>query len=217
MGIAADPIGRAHLGPYAAQQPEHVHGFVSRAELLRVILVGVAAALSWAGIMPRFGGTAVLTVAVVAAGGYPVFRDAFENLLSRRMTMELSMTLALAAALAIGEFTTALFILFFVLGAEILEELTVDRGRKAIQNLLDLLPKTALVRRGETIQELAIHLVNPGTWWSSGPRPKSRSTAGCCWAIPPWTNPASPANPCRSINCRAPGLPEPSTNRACSK
>ena len=162
MGIAADPIGRAHLGPYASQQPEHGHGFVSRAELLRVILVGVAAALSWAGIMPRFGGTAVLTVAIVAAGGYPVFRDAFENLLSRRMTMELSMTIALAAALAIGEFATALFILFFVLGAEILEELTVDRGRKAIQNLLDLLPKTALVRRGETIQELAIHLVNPG-------------------------------------------------------
>ena len=49
------------------------------------------------------------------------------------MTMELSMTIALTAALAIREFTTALFILFFVLGAEILEHLTVDRGRKAIR------------------------------------------------------------------------------------
>ena len=99
---------------------------------------------------------------MVAAGGYPVFREAFENLVSRRMTMELSMTLALAAALAIREFSTALFILFFVLGAEILEELTVDRGRKAIQNLLDLLPKTALVRRGAIVQELAIAEVRPG-------------------------------------------------------
>jgi len=72
------------------------------------------------------------------------------------------MTLALVAALAIREFTTALFILFFVLGAEILEELTVDRGRKAIQNLLDLLPKTALVRRGAIVQELPIAEVRPG-------------------------------------------------------
>ena len=162
MGIAADPIGRAHLGPYAAEQPEHVHGFVSRAELLRVILVGVAATMDWAGIMPRFGGTAVLTVAVVAAGGYPVFREAVENLLSRRMTMELSMTLALAAALAIRRVHHRPFHSLLRPGSRDPGGMTVDRGRKAIQNLLDLLPKTALVRRGETIQELAIHLLNPG-------------------------------------------------------
>jgi Cd2+/Zn2+-exporting ATPase/Cu+-exporting ATPase len=78
------------------------------------------------------------------------------------MTMELSMTMALTAALAIKEFTTALFILFFVLGAEMLEQLTVERGRKAIQNLLDLLPQNALVRRDGYLQELPIAQVQAG-------------------------------------------------------
>ena len=71
----------------------------------------------------------------------PLLREALESLLARRMTMELSMTLALVAALAIREFSTALFILFFVLGAEILEGMTGGRGRKANQDLLSLLSK----------------------------------------------------------------------------
>jgi Cd2+/Zn2+-exporting ATPase/Cu+-exporting ATPase len=76
-------------------------------------LVGVAAAVSWARILPRINGIDVLAVTAVLGGGYPVFREALENLIARRTTMELSMTIALAAALAIREFSTALFILFF--------------------------------------------------------------------------------------------------------
>ena len=44
------------------------------------------------------------------------------------MTMELSMTIALLSALAIGEFFTALVITGFVLAAEVLEGLTVGRA-----------------------------------------------------------------------------------------
>jgi Cd2+/Zn2+-exporting ATPase/Cu+-exporting ATPase len=67
------------------------------------------------------------------------------------MTMELSMTIAIVAALAIGEFLTALVIILFVLIAEMLEEFTVGRGRRTIKDLLDLLPQNAVVRRdGET-------------------------------------------------------------------
>src|ERR1700724_2866380 len=61
--------------------------------------------------------------------------------------MELSMTIAILAALAIGEFFTALVITLFVVGAEVLEGLTVGRGRRAIRDLLDFLPATATVRR----------------------------------------------------------------------
>ena len=80
-------------------------------------------------------------------GGWPIFHEAWENLRARRMTMELSMTIALVAALVIGEFFTALVITAFVLAAEVLEGLTVGRGRRAIQDLLDFLPATATVRR----------------------------------------------------------------------
>jgi cation transport ATPase len=39
----------------------------------------------------------------VLIGGYPIFEEAISELLQRRMTMELSMTIALVAASAIGE------------------------------------------------------------------------------------------------------------------
>jgi cation transport ATPase len=40
-------------------------------------------------------------------GGWPIFKEAAENIVARRMTMELSMSIAIVAAAAIGEFFTA--------------------------------------------------------------------------------------------------------------
>jgi P-type E1-E2 ATPase len=77
-----------------------------------------------------------------------------EAVLQRRMTMELSMTIALVAALVIGESFTALVIVLFVLIVEVLEHLTVGRGRGAIRDLLDFLPRQVTVRRGDTIEDV---------------------------------------------------------------
>jgi Cd2+/Zn2+-exporting ATPase/Cu+-exporting ATPase len=148
------------VGEVSHVPAEHAEGH--QVDLVIFGLVGAAAVVNWLGLVPLVKGIDVLAVTAVLGGGYTVFREALENLLARRMTMELSMTIALAAALAIREFTTALFILFFVLGAEILEHLTVDRGRKAIRNLLSLLPKRALVRRGGEVEELPIDEVRVG-------------------------------------------------------
>jgi len=76
--------------------------------------------------------------------------------------MELSMTIALVAALAIGEFFTALVITAFVLAAEILEGLTVGRGRRAIQDMLDFLPRVASVLRNGDFVEAETQSVTPG-------------------------------------------------------
>src|SRR4030095_3661227 len=88
--------------------------------------------------------------------------EAFSALRARRMTMELSMTIAVGAALAIGEFFTALVIVLFVLIAEVLERLTVGRGRRAIKDLLDFLPRQALVRRGDAAREVGAAEIDPG-------------------------------------------------------
>jgi heavy metal translocating P-type ATPase len=104
----------------------------------------------------------VIGIAAALIGGYPIFKEAFENIVERKMTMELSMTIALLAALAIGEFFTALVITAFVLAAEVLEGLTVGRGRKAIQSLLDYLPRTATVRRNGEVLEIASDQVKVG-------------------------------------------------------
>src|SRR5580704_10154465 len=130
---------------------DHDHGHaLSWRDINRVLFVAAAAGAIW-----LFGGGSnryITAIGVVCTlvGGFPIFHEAYENIIQRRMTMELSMTIAIVAALAIREVFTALVITLFVLGAEILEGLTVGRGRQAIQRLINLLPRTATVReRGE--------------------------------------------------------------------
>jgi cation transport ATPase len=88
------------------------------------------------------------------------------------MTMELSMTIAIVAAAAIGQFFTALLVTLFVLVAEVLdlEGLTVWRGRRAIRDLLEFLPREVSVRRAGAVHSVSADglaiwdaiLVNPG-------------------------------------------------------
>jgi heavy metal translocating P-type ATPase len=117
-------------------------------ELARIAFVALAAAAVWFRVWEPFAQVSVIGVVGTIGGGWPIFHEAWENFRGRRMTMELSMTIALMAALVIGEFFTVLVITAFVLAAEVLEGLTVGRGRRAIQDLLDFLPATASVRRG---------------------------------------------------------------------
>src|SRR5699024_6270249 len=101
-------------------------------------------------------------VAGLLIGGWPILQEAFENVIERRMTMELSMAIALVAAAAIGEFFTALVITLFVLVAEVLEGLTVGRGRKAIRDLLEFLPREVSVRRAGSVQSVAAEQLSVG-------------------------------------------------------
>jgi heavy metal translocating P-type ATPase len=144
-----------------APHPEEGYHF-EWIEFARVALVGIAAAIAWSRAVSQFHGFDFIALAAALIGGYPVFEEAISNLVARRMTMELSMTIALVSALAIREYFTALIILLFVLIAEMLEELTVGRGRRAIQTLLDLMPKQATVRRDGGLTDLPIEQVHPG-------------------------------------------------------
>ena len=95
-------------------------------------------------------------------GGFPIFEEAWKNVRKRRMTMELSMTIALVAALCIGQFFTALVIAFFVLFAELVEGYTVGGGRRAIEKLIESLPRHVTVRRDGQERELGIGEVISG-------------------------------------------------------
>src|ERR1700676_4697454 len=123
-------------------------------ELVRIGFVTLATAAVWFRLWEPFPHLSVIGIAATLIGGYPIFKEAFENIVERKMTMELSMTIALLSALAIGEFFTALVITAFVLAAEILGGLTGGRGRRAIQDLLDFLPRTVLVRRNNEVVEI---------------------------------------------------------------
>ena len=150
-------------------EPCHEHNF-DWLEGGRIVFVALAAAAVWFRFWEPMDAVSVIGIAGVIVGGWPIFKEAIGNVAARRMTMELSMTIAIVAAAAISEFFTALVIILFVLVAEVLEEMTVTRGRRAIRDLLDFLPRSVSVRRAGAVHdvnadELKIGeavLVNPG-------------------------------------------------------
>ncbi|MBS7707704.1 heavy metal translocating P-type ATPase [Chelatococcus asaccharovorans] len=131
-------------------------------EVLRVVVVAVAAALVWFQAVRPVAGLDLVGVAALLFGAWPIFREAIANIKERRMTMELSMSIAIVAAAAISEFFTALVVTFFVLVAEELEHLTVDRGRAAIADLIDVMPHEATVRRDGVIATVPIDTIAVG-------------------------------------------------------
>ena len=164
-------VEQAHGGTIAPAAEEHdsEHAFSSR-EATRIVLVALGAAAVWFHLWEPIASVSLIGVVGVLIGGWPIFKEAAKNVSARRMTMELSMSIAIVAAAAISQFFTALIITLFVLAAEALEGMTVSRGRRAIRDLLDFLPRSVMVRRADGVREAAADelrvgdsvLVNPG-------------------------------------------------------
>jgi len=131
-------------------------------DMIRIAFVAIACAAVWFRVWEPYTSVSVIGVVAALIGMYPILKEALEALLARRMTMELSMTIAIGAALAIGQFFTGLVIILFVLIAEVLEGLTVGRGRRAIKDLLDFLPRKATVRRDGSSREVSASEIKVG-------------------------------------------------------
>jgi heavy metal translocating P-type ATPase len=144
------------------ESSDHSEPPAHAAEYVRLGLMGLVIVASLTGWWQHWMLRDWLACTATLVGGFPIFKEAWENLRKRRMTMELSMTLALVAALCIGQFLTALVIAFFVLFAEMVEAYTVGSGRRAIQTLIDALPRQVRVRRGGEERELGTNEVVAG-------------------------------------------------------
>src|SRR6516165_1527252 len=131
-------------------------------QCIRLGLMAVVIVASLTGWWRNYMSRDWLAFAITLIGGWPIYAEAWENLRKRRMTMELSMTIALIAALCIGQFFTALVIAFFVLFAELLEGYTVGGGRRAIEKLIASLPRQVTVRRAGEERLVAVGEVSSG-------------------------------------------------------
>jgi len=148
--------GHGHIDEHCDHDHERhdSHHRTGIAEYVRLGLIGMIVIASLTGWWRPFMDRDWLAFAGTVIGGFPIYKEAWENLLRRRMTMELSMTIALLSALVIGQFFTAIVIAFFVLFAELLEGYTVGGGRRAIEKLINALPRAVTVRRDGQEQEL---------------------------------------------------------------
>ena len=133
--------------PSGARTGKGILERIEWADVVRIAVVGLAALGAWVAEAAGTPGWAVGAVGavVLAVGCWPLLVEAAEDLRERRMSMELSMLLAIVAAAVIGEWVTALAVTVFALCAEVLEELSMDRGRDALTDLMSFLPQTARV------------------------------------------------------------------------
>ncbi len=135
---------------------------VDRGDALRTAFVAVCTLITALGLTWPWPAAPAVAVLGLVIGCWPILTEAVEDVRHRRMSMELSMLIAIVAAALIGEWTTALLIATFVLAAEILEDLSMDRGRDALTDLMTFLPETVQIRTGDGAAEIPLVDVRVG-------------------------------------------------------
>jgi len=88
---------------------------------------------------------ALITATLIC--GAPIAIEAARAVLRLRFNVQALMTVAAVGAIAIGEFSEAAVVLFLFVVAELLEEMSAQRARDALHQLLKLAPNEATVKR----------------------------------------------------------------------
>ena len=104
---------------------------------------------------------AVLLGAMLVTG-YTIAISGVKALLQRRVTIDLLLTIAAVGATAIGHLEEGAAIVLLFSLAERLEDYASDRARHAIEELMELRPEVAVVRRNGVEIEVNVGEVMPG-------------------------------------------------------
>ena len=125
------------------------------------LLIAVSFALSHWHIGPPLA-SAFFSLVAVFLGGILRFKSGIEDLLARRITVNVFVTVAITATLLSGEFISAALIIFIMAVVGALEAYTVDKSRRSIRDLLNLAPATATVRRNQEERKIPLSEVKVG-------------------------------------------------------
>ncbi len=90
-----------------------------------------------------------LFAASVPTAGYQPARRALAAVRSRHLDINVLMAIAVAGAIALGEWSEAAAVVFLFALAQFLESRTMDRARNAIRALMSLAPQEALIADAE--------------------------------------------------------------------
>jgi len=102
-----------------------------------------------------------LALAAVACG-YTIYVTALRLLFRKRITVQLFVTVAIAASIAAGYYIPAATVVLIILAGTTLEDYVFYRTRGSIEKLVNISPKTALVRRDGTEVEVTVEDVKLG-------------------------------------------------------
>ena len=132
---------------------EHEHPHVVEPSFKRQRLLFASGAclttglvLNWLQLAPAV--SIVAFVASALTGGVYPARRALLSLKARTLDIHVLMTIAVAGAVALGEWSEAATVVFLFAVAQYLESRSMDRARHAVRALMDLTPPDALLVRG---------------------------------------------------------------------
>jgi Cu+-exporting ATPase len=104
----------------------------------------------------------VLGLALVIAGGYPIFLNVIRAAQRRQILSHTLMTLGVIAALAVGQWVTAALVVVFMRIGDFVENFTTESARRALKELTALAPQSARVERDGAEIEIPVSEVRLG-------------------------------------------------------
>jgi P-type Cu+ transporter len=154
----AESDGRSDAGTYFTRAVVRFMALVF-GTVLFVVVVG-----EWLGLFEQLTAwvPAAVWLALVLAGGYPVFRNVLRAARRGRATAHTLMTVGVVAALVVGEWATAVVVVFFMRIGDHVENFTAASARRAVKELASLAPQTARLERDGVEVELPVGEVQPG-------------------------------------------------------
>lgn len=95
-------------------------------------------------------------VILVLLGGAPIFLNVIRATLKRQVISHTLMSIGALAAILVGEWTTAMVVVFFMHIGNYTEKLTTEGARRAVKDLTAMAPQTARVERDNEEKEIPI-------------------------------------------------------------
>ena len=172
--VGMDAIRKAVRGSgYEVVSPEMLRSTAQprtspRALLVLGIIAGVVlltvAAGEWLGWVNDINAWVPWPVALVliVIGGIPVFRNVVRAAIHGQVLAHTLMTVGVIAAAAVGQWASAVVVVFFMRVGAYIERFTTERARRAVHDLAELAPQMARVERDGTEREIPAGEVRVG-------------------------------------------------------
>jgi len=106
--------------------------------------------------------TSILLALLGVACGYRLYAKALRLLFHKKITVQLFVVIAIAASITAGYYIPAATVVLIILAGTTLEDYVLHRTRGAIEKLVNMSPKTALVRREGREVEVLVDEVKLG-------------------------------------------------------
>ena len=164
----------ASAGEYSVPETKDTSAIISQADFNRkfnILLAGVFGGVlfiviagEWLGLFDVLNQIVPFPIgaAVVLAVGFPIYRNVVRATLNKQVISHTLMTIGVIAALAIGDWVTALIVAIFMRVGDYVENFTTESARRALKELSALAPQTARVEQMGLEIELPIAQVKVG-------------------------------------------------------